>query len=270
MIKLIFAKDELLEDFLKYDASSESSFFAVESLTLAIMKKILFVLPMMFLTLGLMAQNQMIEVEGKSEIRVLPDEALIQVSLTEKAMKVSEATNALNKKTKAIEDALKKTGLKNYDLYVDNYYVGVNRIYARNTSKDSGYVASQTVRVKVADTGADLVRITETLHQSGNMGFNIQFSVSDKLQKATEKELIELAVEDAKKKAEIIAGSLGISGIKVHRVSYGNSQKDFFPMARESKMMMAMDVSDDRSEAIFRPEERKINDSLTVSFSFEN
>lgn len=234
------------------------------------MKKILILLPMMLLAFGLIAQNQVIEVEGKSELRILPDEALIQLSISEKSMKVSDATNALNKKTKSIEDALKKTGLKTYEFYVDNYHVGVNRIYARNTSKDSGYVASQSVRVKVSDLGNDLVKITETLHQSGNMGFNIQFSVSDQLRKNSEKELIELAVADAKTKAQIIASALGISDIKVHRVSYGNTQKDFFPMARESKMMMAMDVAEDRSEAIFRPEERKINESITVSFAFEN
>ncbi|EOZ96999.1 hypothetical protein A33Q_1917 [Indibacter alkaliphilus LW1] len=234
------------------------------------MKKVIFLLPMFLLTLGVMAQNQMIEVEGKSELRILPDEALIYLSLNEKAMKVSDATNALNKKTKSIEDALKKTGLKNYEFYVDNYHVGVNRIYARNTSKDSGYVASQTIRVKVSDTGADLVKITETLHQSAVMGFNIQFSVSDQLRKDSEKVLIELAVADARRKAEIIASSLGVSDIKVQRVSYGNPQKDFFPMARESKMMMAMDIAEDRSEAVFRPEERKINDSVTIGFTFKN
>lgn len=234
------------------------------------MKKIIFLLPMILLTLGVMAQQQLIEVEGKSEIRILPDEALIHISLSEKAMKVSDATNSLNKKTKNLEDALKKTGLKSYEFFVDNYFVGVNRIYSRNTSKDSGYVASQTVRIKVSNTGEDLVRITETIHQSGNLGFNISFSVSDKLRKESEKELIELAVADAKRKAEIIAASLGISEVKVHRVAYGNTQKDFFPVARDAKMMMAMEVSDDRSEAVFRPEERKLNDSVTIAFSFEN
>lgn len=88
--------------------------------------------------------------------------------------------------------------------------------------------------------------------------------------KSRKKELIELAVADARSKAEIIANSLGIADIKVHRVSYGNTQKDFFPMARESKMMMAMDVAEERTEATFRPEERKLNDNVTVSFSFEN
>lgn len=225
---------------------------------------------MFLLTLGLMAQNQVIEVEGKSEIRIMPDEALILLSLNEKAMKVADATNALNKKTKSIEDALKKSGVKDYEFFVDNYYVGVNRVYGRNSSKDSGYVASQTLRVRVKSIEKDLVKITETLHQSADMGFNVQFSVSDRLRKESEKELIELAVADARSKAEIIANSLGIADIKVHRVSYGNTQKDFFPMARESKMMMAMDVAEERTEATFRPEERKLNDSVTVSFSFEN
>ncbi|MEX2565988.1 MAG: SIMPL domain-containing protein, partial [Cyclobacteriaceae bacterium] len=48
----------------------------------------------------------LIEVEGKSERKVIPDEALILVSLTEKGLKTSEVTNGLNKKSKMVSDAL--------------------------------------------------------------------------------------------------------------------------------------------------------------------
>ncbi|MDX5478515.1 MAG: SIMPL domain-containing protein, partial [Cyclobacteriaceae bacterium] len=148
------------------------------------MKKAFLLLPVLFLSLGLMAQDiPLIEVEGSSEISIMPDEALIQISLSEKAMKVADATQALNKKTKSIEDALKKSGVKDFKFYVDNYYVYVNRIYTKGTSKDSGYVASQNIKVLVNDIEKDLAKITETLHQTANMGFNVQLNISDKLRK---------------------------------------------------------------------------------------
>jgi len=234
------------------------------------MKKSILILPLLFLSLAMMAQQiPLIEVEGKSEIRIMPDEAHIQLSLVEKAMKVSDATNALNKKTKSIEDALKKTGIKNYDFFVDNYYVYVNRIYTKGTSKDSGYVASQNIRVVVKNPENDLVKITETLHQTADMGFNVQLTVSDKLRKASEKQLLELAIQDAKYKAEIIAKSLGIDKIKVHRVNYNAQTDNFYPIMREAKMMMASSAMDVSEEPIFRPEERKLNDKVIVIFTFE-
>jgi uncharacterized protein len=236
----------------------------------SIMKKSILILPLLFISLAIMAQQiPLIEVEGKSEISIMPDEAHIQLSLVEKSMKVSDATNALNKKTKSIEDALKKTGIKDYDFFVDNYYVYVNRIYTKGTSKDSGYVASQNVRVVVKNTDKDLVKITETLHQTTDMGFNVQLTVSDKLRKASEKQLLELAIDDAKYKAGIIAKSLGIDKIKVHRVNYNAQTDNFYPVMREAKMMMASSAMDVSEEPIFRPEERKLNDKVIVIFTFE-
>lgn len=232
------------------------------------MKKVFLFLSILFPITSIIAQQiPLIEVEGKSEISIMPDEAIIQLSLVEKAMKVSDATNALNKKTKSIEEALKKSGVKEYDFFVDNYYVNINRIYTKGSTKDSGYVASQNLKVVVKNIENDLVKITETLHQTADMGFNVQLTVSDRLKKASEKQLLELALEDAKYKAEIIANSMGIEKIKVHRVNYNAQTDNFYPVMREAKMM-ASSAMDSYEEPIFRPEERKLTDRIIVQFTF--
>ncbi len=232
------------------------------------MKHLLILLPMFFVTCLTMAQDRpLIEVEGMSEIRLMPDEALIHLTLTEKAMKVSEATQALNKKTKSIEDALKKSGVKSYEMYVDNYFVNVNRIYTRGSSKDSGYVASQQVRVMVKDVGQDLVKVSETLHNTANMDFNVQFQVSKELRKSSEKELLQLALEDAKTKATVIADAMNLGQIIVFRVNYSKDSPNYFPVMRESKMMMSANV-EDFQEPVFRPEEQVLNDKVAVQYSF--
>ena len=232
------------------------------------MKKVFLFLSILFPATSIFAQQiPLIEVEGKSEISIMPDEAIIQLSLVEKAMKVSDATNALNKKAKSIEEALKKSGVKEYDFFVDNYYVNINRIYTKGSTKDSGYVASQNLKVVVKNIENDLVKITETLHQTADMGFNVQLTVSDRLKKASEKQLLELAIEDAKYKAEVIANSMGIEKIKVHRVNYNAQTDNFYPVMREAKMM-ASSAMDSYEEPIFRPEERKLTDRLIVQFTF--
>lgn len=234
------------------------------------MKKLLFALPFLFLAMAAFAQENnipLIEVEGTSELGIMPDEALIYLTLSEKAMKVTDATNALNKKTKSIEDALKKTRVSGYSFTVDNYYVNINRVYTNNSSKDSGYVASQTIKVKVRIADQNLIKITEALHQTTDMTYNMQFNVSDDLRKSSSSKLLELAIADAKTKAEVIAKSLGLSKLLVHRVSY-SSGNVIMPVMRNAKTMIAMDMSESYQEPTFSPEEQKLTDRVMVSFTF--
>lgn len=234
------------------------------------MKKLIFTLPVFFLYFSVLAQQiPSIEVEGVSEISILPDEAILFIQLSEKALKVSDATNRLNKKTKALEDAIKKSGAKNYEFYVDNYNVYVNRIYTKGTAKDSGYVASQNVRVRITDLEKELVKITEAVHQSGNMGFSVSMQVSDKLKKESQTKLLEMAIKDAEQKAETIAKALKIEKIKVHKVQYTPQGNVYFPIMREAKMAMA-DMNEIREAPVFRPEEQKLTDKVIVIFSFVN
>lgn len=235
------------------------------------MKNLVFLSLFLFMTITAFSQENipLIEVEGTSEISIMPDEAIIHLNLMEKAMKVSDVTNALNKKTKSIEDALKKTKVKDYDFTVDNYYVSVNRVFAKGTSKDSGYVASQTIKVRVRNIDQDLVKITESLHQTADMGFNIQFNISEKVRKSSEQKLLELALVDAKSKADIIVKTIGIQNIKVHKVTYISNSNNFYPVMRQAKTMMAMDMAESRQEPTFSPEEQKLSDKVLVSFTFK-
>jgi len=232
------------------------------------MKKILSVTIFVLLFLGAQAQQlPVIEVEGVSEVSVLPDEAMIYITLTEKAMTVADATNGLNKKTKSIEDALKKSGVKTYQFFAENYFVQVNRIFSRGTSRDSGFVASQNIMVRVSDIEKDLIKVTETIHQTGNPGFSLSLNVSDNLKKQTEEHLLELAIEDAIKKAHIIAKSIGVEDIKVHKVVYTSTSNTFYPIMREARVSMASDMAP-MEEPVIRPEARKLTDKVVVTFTF--
>src|SRR5690606_21074314 len=64
-----------------------------------------------------------IEVEGNSELMIIPDQALIQITVQKKAMNVTDATQALNAATKNITKAFKQSGLSTYDLTANNYYL---------------------------------------------------------------------------------------------------------------------------------------------------
>jgi len=210
---------------------------------------------------------QQILVEGKSELKALPDEAVLLLTLTETAMTTSDVTNALNKKSKAVSDALKKSGAKDYTFTADNYYVNVNRIYTKGTSKDSGYVASQQLRVVVTDTGDHLVKAMEAVQQAVDFSFQLQFRVSEDKRKGYETELLKLALEDAKRQAQVIAETMGITEFRVHQVDY-TSGTTFPPVLYRAEAMM-MKMADDRVGPTLQAEEQTISDNVRVTFRFE-
>lgn len=228
------------------------------------MKKLL--LTALLVAGAFLGYSQQILVEGKSELKASPDEAVLLLSLAETAMTTSEVTNALNRKSKAVSDALKKSGVKGYTFTADNYFVNVNRIYTRGTAKDSGYVASQQLRVVVSDTGVDLVKAMEAVQQAVDLGFQLQFRLSEVKRKGYETELLKLALEDAKRQAKVIAETMGITEFRVHQVDY-TSGTTFPPVMYRAEAMM-MKASDDRVGPTVQAEDQTISDSVRVTFRF--
>lgn len=232
------------------------------------MRKLLLTIAGMFLLLGAIAQQiPLIEVEGKSEISIQPDEVLIYLNMSQKGKTSAEATNELNKRMRTLEQALKKTGVQTYELFVENYSVNLDRIYKDGTYQDIGFIASQTARVRVSDTQKDLAKVIEALHSSVESSFNLQFQVSEKTMKASQEKLLQLALEDAKSKAEVIAKTMGIEEIKVFKIQYATQDRGFTPVMRSMKTM-AMDASMEYEEPVLQTEAKKITDSVLVSFAF--
>lgn len=233
------------------------------------MKKYILIPAFIFLlTISANAQEKpRITVEGISEMKIIPDEALITISLSEKALTTAAVTDALNKKSKAVTDALKKSGVSDYTFTADNYYVNINRIYTKGSAKDSGYVASQNLRVVVKNTEQDLIKIVETVQQSADMGFQLAFRVSEERQKSFQEDLLKDALTDARQKAKIIANSFELGELKPYHIDYSSSQP-FQPVMYRAEAMM-MKSADSRTEPTFNPEEQTISDRVKVIFTFE-
>lgn len=231
-------------------------------------KYILIPVFILLLTISANAQEKpRITVEGISEMKIMPDEALITISLSEKALNTAAVTNALNKKSKAVADALKKSGVSDYLFTADNYYVNINRIYTKGSAKDSGYVATQNLRVVVKNSEKDLIKIVETVQKAADMGFQLSFRVSGEKQKSFQEELLRAALEDARKKANIIANSLDLGELTPFHIDYSSSQP-FQPVMYRAEAMM-MKSADARTEPTFNPEEQTVSDRVKVIFTFE-
>jgi len=207
-----------------------------------------------------------IEVEGKSEILIVPDEGVVNITVQKKAMTVAEATKSLNADTKKIIDAFKKSGIT-YELTANNYYVNVNRIYEKGSSRDSGYVASQNLKVTVKDIEKELPKAVELVNTSGDHTVNVNFSVSKEMEKSYKDQLLEGAIKDAQQKANKIAEVMEVENMKPHKVQYTSEQP--IPRSYMMKANVAMfDSAEAREAPSFMAEEQMISDRILVTFVF--
>lgn len=164
-------------------------------------------------------QIPLIEVEGYAERKIAPDEAVFSINLEEKAMKVPDAVNVLNKKTQRLSDALKKAKIRDYKLVADNYSVDVNRIYQNGVASDNGYLARQSLRIVTSATNEDLQKIVEAIQNAGDMSYNLHFGISETTRKSLENALLTDALKDAEARANLIGNTLALRGLRVFSVT---------------------------------------------------
>lgn len=159
-----------------------------------------------------------ITVEGEGKVVIIPDVAKISFSVTESKPTVAEAQAAANEKINKALEALKGLGVEEKDLETQNYAVYPKYEYqqpcygqicpAYTGDKIVGYEVSQSVEVKVRDTG----KAGDALSALGAIGVqNIQgpaFVLDDESEAKNQARL--KAIEDAKKKAEQLAKGLGV------------------------------------------------------------
>lgn len=206
------------------------------------MKRFLVPILAIFLATPVFAQQiqqvPIIEVEGYAERKIAADEAIFSINLEEKAMKVNDAVNVLNKKTQSLAEALKKARIKDYKLVADNYSVDVNRIYQNGVSSDNGYVARQNLRIVTSATNEDLQKIVDAIGDAGDMSYNLHFGISEVTRKSLEDALLTEALKDAEARAMLIGNTLALRGLRVFSVTMEQNYRPQ-PMYLNAKVAMA-------------------------------
>lgn len=195
-----------------------------------------------------------ITVSGKGEIVAKSDIASFDFSVTEESANVSEAQGRASSKINEIIKFLKENGVEERDIKTINYDIHPRYEYIKISNKTLnsfpvidgrenrvlvGYEVNQSVEVKVrkiASAGSILSGIGN-LGASNVSGLNFSIDEEDKLKKDAR----ELAIEDAKEEAKILAKGLGVKLVRI--VNF--SESGYFPTYREkfSANTMSFDAS---------------------------
>lgn len=158
-------------------------------------------------------------VSGEGKVTVVPDTGIVSLGVVSSQPTVKAAQNEANTAISNITKALKGLGVADKDIKTSSYSVYPQYDYSNGgANRVTGYQVNANLTVTVRDIN----KVNDVIDQSTANGANtvggIQLTVDDDKQKELLQEARELAVKEAKSKAESLAKAAGISLGKIINV----------------------------------------------------
>ena len=161
-----------------------------------------------------------VTVSGEGEILVPADLAIVNLGVSARDKDVLAAQSKVNETIAAIRAALIAGGVAEEDINTD--YINIYPVYSYNDDREelSAYNANSSLAVKVTAI-EDVGKLIDAAFEAGANTLNgIQFMASDTSE--AEAKALELAVEDAITKAEVLAGAAGMKIAGINSIQESN------------------------------------------------
>ena len=209
------------------------------------------------------AQGATLTITGSATVTLKADYAEVSVGVSTTAPTVAEATRLNTQDIRTVIDALKDAGIPEEDIATSSYSVYAQYDYSSLTGAQTlaGYNVTNQLMVIIRDMehiGATLDKATEA---GANNIYNIQF-LSTKTDEAQDEAMV-YAVQDALRRAQLLAGAAGLTlgGI----VSISDSSSGWVTSTRTYESKVTMDAV---SNAIL-PDNASVSASVTMVFELK-
>jgi len=152
-----------------------------------------------------------INVSAQGSVKATPDVAYVEIGVITENENANVAQQNNADIMSKVVNAIKESGVVESDIKTTNYYISPKYIYDRDTGKNeiNGYTVTNQVQVTVRDIKKTGNIIDVAASNGANMSSNITFAVSN--YELYYNQALKIAVENAKKRAETIAGAIGIT-----------------------------------------------------------
>lgn len=197
------------------------------------------------------------DVSGEGSVTVAPDEARVRLGVSEEGASIAAIQERVNRVMEELAESLKDLGVDTKDIKTSNY--SVNQNY-----QTKGYTARAEVVIKVRE----LAETSEVLDLVGKLGLEqvggLTFGLSEQLEKESLKTAREMAIEEAKEKAQELAK---LAEMKLGRIidvqESGNQPQPF--MMRSAAMEIDL-AGDELTPTPIEPGSSEVSVSVTLSY----
>ena len=166
-----------------------------------------------------LADGTKLSVTGSGTVLVESDLAIVTVGVQETSKDVLEAQSTVNEKIAAIKQALLDAGVEESEINTDSINIYANYDYSDNTEVIVGYTARNSLSVRTTDMDNVGSLIDAAFVAGANTLDNVQFTVQDDTQ--AREQALTMAVEDARRKADVLASAAGLQVASIESISEG-------------------------------------------------
>jgi len=151
-----------------------------------------------------------INVSGTGRVTVVPDIATINIGVRTEAEIVTDALQANTDQAETITKTLQSMGVAKEDIQTSSFYVYQTERYDPMSGQVEGhfFVVENTVHVTVRDLSSLGEVLSAVVEAGANNIYGINFNVEDR--EAAIAEAQQLAIDNAKAKAALIADAAGV------------------------------------------------------------
>lgn len=194
--------------------------------------------------LGLQAQT-VLNVTGQASVEQKPTETIVNFTINHKAVNYETVLSNLNSDINGLLSSLKKQGFKPEEIITKQFNISKNRKYVGGSWKEDGYSANQQLLVVFAIDKDRLMKVLKATTGSGSQPeIQISFAIDQATKTSMKDALLVQAVENARKKADLIASATGQKVSGIQQINYGSgSISNPQPMYKMAEARMSSDAS---------------------------
>lgn len=212
---------------------------------------------------------QGLSVTGNAEVMVEPDQATLYIDIVTENETAQNAKDVNSQLTGRVIAALAQAGIPRDKIETASYHLAKKTEWDSEKGKnvETGYTLTNTLRVTVDDlkdatTNVDSVgRLIDAAVNAGANGINqVNYGLAKSTEKKLRDQLLLNATDDARKKAQAVARSLGLTLGKVDSVMESNfyySPYDYYGQYRSYGEEAYTEIM---------PQKMEVTSSITVNY----
>lgn len=205
-----------------------------------------------------------VEVTGLGEVKIEPDQVILRLGLETFGPKLKDVQNEIVQRTQALVNALKEKGVKNGDIQTEMVQIDPQYSFDQAKRKFIEYTARKNFTVTLENVESYGGVLEKALESGVDHVDGLEFK-SSKI-KALKDEARKLAVQDARRKAAQMAGTLGQNAGKAIHIRENDVE------GPRPLLMRAAAVESFKGEGVhdaLAPGEISVNSSVSVVFELK-
>lgn len=164
-----------------------------------------------------------LSVTGYGTLTYKPDQAILTLGVIGQGDTAEEALEKCSPKASAVVKALKDIGISEEDMKTSRINVSPRYDWEIKPPKIVGYEAYYSLYIRVRDINLVGKAIDTAFKAGADTLEGLSFTLSEDATQSLQKEVIKLAIDDARKKAEAAAEALGMKIVGVESISLSPS-----------------------------------------------